>query len=212
MVVKTAFTKVTLLAALLPLGAAGCASWQTAAQPPKLLPALEPYVREVAGELDKVPAERRGVLTAIAGDISAQLAAGKPANLTYICTHNSRRSHMSQVWAQTAAYYYGLNRVTAYSGGTQATACNPRTVTAMRRAGFEIEDATKGDNPLYLVRYSPERPPIRAYSKLYNADSNPSREFIAMMTCSAADKSCPVVQGAIARHAIHYAEIGRAHV
>jgi hypothetical protein len=159
MVVKTAFTKVTLLAALLPLGAAGCASWQTAAQPPKLLPALEPYVREVAGELDKVPAERRGVLTAIAGDISAQLAAGKPANLTYICTHNSRRSHMSQVWAQTAAYYYGLNRVTAYSGGTQATACNCRTVTAMRRAGFDIQDATAGDNPLYLVRYALDRPP-----------------------------------------------------
>ena len=102
---------------------------------------------------------RRGVLTAIAGDISAQLAAGKPANLTYICTHNSRRSHMSQVWAQTAAYYYGLNRVTAYSGGTQATACNCRTVTAMRRAGFDIQDATAGDNPLYLVRYALDRPP-----------------------------------------------------
>jgi hypothetical protein len=26
------------------------------------------------------------------------------------------------------------------------------------------------------------------------------------MTCSVADKSCPVVEGAIARHAIHYAD------
>jgi hypothetical protein len=26
------------------------------------------------------------------------------------------------------------------------------------------------------------------------------------MTCSLADKSCPVVEGAIARHAIHYAD------
>src|SRR5688572_11259878 len=76
----------------------------------------------------------------------------------------------------------------------------------MRRAGFEITDATKGENPVYLVRYAEDRPPIRAYSKLYDADANPSREFIALMTCSSTDKSCPVVKGSIARYAIHYAD------
>ena len=113
---------------------------------------------------------------------------------------------MSQIWANTAAYHYGLDKVSAYSGGTETTACNCRTVTAMRRAGFEITDATTGENPVYLVRYAEDRPPIRAYSKLYNADSNPSRDFIALMTCSSADKSCPVVKGSIARYAIHYAD------
>ena len=76
----------------------------------------------------------------------------------------------------------------------------------MRRAGFDIKDATTGDNPIYLVRYAEDRPPIRAYSKIYNSDANPKRDFIALMTCSVADKSCPVVEGAIARHAIHYAD------
>jgi hypothetical protein len=57
-----------------------------------------------------------------------------------------------------------------------------------------------------LVRYAEDRPPIRAYSKLYNADGNPKRDFIALMTCSVADKTCPIVQGAISRHAIHYAD------
>ncbi len=69
-----------------------------------------------------------------------------------------------------------------------------------------IEDATTGDNPIYVVRYAGDRPPIRAYSKLYNADANPKRDFIALMTCSVADKSCPVVAGAKSRYAIHYAD------
>lgn len=184
----------------------GCSSTRQAQSNEKLLPALRPYVAEVANELDTVPVERKVVLNRIAADITAQLQAGKAANLTFICTHNSRRSHMSQIWAQTAAYYYGLNQVQAYSGGTQVTACNCRTVTAMRRVGFEIADATTGDNPIYLVRYAEDRPVIRAYSKLYNADGNPTQEFIALMTCSAADQSCPQVKGAIARHAIHYVD------
>jgi len=171
-----------------------------------LLPSLHPYVNEVAHELNAVPRERKVVLDDIASGINAQLEAGKPAYLTFICTHNSRRSHMSQIWAQTAAYYYDLNKVSAYSGGTEVTACNCRTITAMRRVGFDIKDATAGDNPVYLVKYAEDRPPIRAYSKLYNADANPKQDFIALMTCSSADKSCPVVKGSVARYAIHYAD------
>ena len=172
----------------------------------QLLPALRPYVKEVATELNKISAERRGVLDEVAATVAARLERGDNADLTFICTHNSRRSHMSQIWLQTAAVYYGLEKVHAWSGGTEVTACNCRTITAMRRVGFNIEDATKGDNPLYLVHYAGDRAPIRAYSKRYDADANPKRDFIALMTCSAADKSCPKVEGAIARYAIHYTD------
>jgi len=196
--------KTIIAIGLIALAGMGCSSTRPAQSNEKLLPALRPYVNEVANDLEAVPAERKVVLGRIAADITTQLQAGKTANLTFICTHNSRRSHMSQIWAQTAAYYYGLNQVQAYSGGTQVTACNCRTVTAMRRVGFDIVDLTTGDNPIYSVRYAEDRPPIRAYSKLYNADGNPTQDFIALMTCSAADKSCPQVKGAIARHAIHY--------
>jgi hypothetical protein len=191
---------------IIALWCAGCSSTRQSPSDVGLLPALLPYVNEVANELDAVPLDRKNVLGTIAGDITSRLKAQKPAYLTFICTHNSRRSHMSQIWAQTAAYHYGLNQVQAFSGGTEVTACNCRTITAMRRVGFDITDATSGDNPLYLVRYAGDRPAIRAYSKLYNADANPKREFIALMTCSSADKSCPVVQGSVARHAIHYAD------
>lgn len=185
---------------------AGCSSTPPSRSSAKLLPPLRPYVNEVAKELHLVSAKRKAVLSEIAASITAQLESGKPGKLTFICTHNSRRSHMSQIWAQTAAYYYGLDKVDAFSGGTEATACNCRTVTAMRRAGFDITDATAGDNPIYLVRYATDRPPIRTYSKIYNTDSNPKRDFIALMTCSAADKTCPVIHGAVARYAIHYAD------
>jgi protein-tyrosine-phosphatase len=184
----------------------GCTGVRSGKPGAHLLPGLQPYAHEVARELDRLSPERRTVLDEIAGTISERLAEGQRADLTFICTHNSRRSHMSQIWAQTAAYYYGLDRVSAFSGGTEATACNCRTVAAMQRVGFEIIDATKGDNPVYLVTYATDRPVMRAYSKLYNADANPRRDFIALMTCSSADKSCPVVEGSIARFAIHYAD------
>ena len=191
---------------LIALCCAGCSCTRQSRSNANLLPTLRPYVNEVANELDRVSPERKIVLNEIAASIATRLEAGKPAQLTFICTHNSRRSHMSQIWAQTAAYYYGLDKVHAFSGGTEATACNCRTVTAMRRAGFDIKDATTGDNPIYLVRYATDRPTIRAYSKIYNSDSNPKRDFIALMTCSVADKTCPVVKGAIGRYAIHYAD------
>lgn len=198
--------KLLLALTVIALTRAGCAFAAESLSTDRLLPALRPYVQEVASELSAVSAERKAVLHEIAATIAAGLQRGDEANVTFICTHNSRRSHMSQIWLQTAATYYGLDKVHAWSGGTDVTACNCRTVTALRRVGFEIKDATQGDNPLYLVRYAEDRPPIRAYSKLYNADPNPQRDFIALMTCSAADKSCPAIEGALARFAIHYAD------
>jgi arsenate reductase len=185
---------------------ASCSTSRPAGSSGQMFAGLRPYVNQVVSELGTIPADRKELLGEIAASISTQLEAGKAAQLTFICTHNSRRSHMSQIWAETAAYYYGLHNIHTFSGGTQATACNCRTIAAMRRVGFEIEDATTGDNPIYLVRYASDRPAIRAYSKLYNADANPKKDFFALMTCSVADKSCPYVAGAIGRFAIHYAD------
>ena len=189
---------------LIALCCLSCSSTRPSRNHANLLPELKPYVNEVANELGTVSAERREVLDEIAKDVAGRLEAGKRADMTFICSQNSRRSHMSQIWAATAAYYYGLDNVHTYSGGTHASACNCRTVAAMRRVGFDIQDATTGENPVYLVRYAADRPVIKAYSKLYNADGNPRRNFIALMTCSVADKSCPVVEGAVSRYPIHY--------
>src|SRR5689334_6057425 len=119
--------------ALIALCCAACSTTRQSRSHSHLLPALRPYVEEVVNELSTISPERKVVLGAIASNIVTQLEDGKPAQLTFICTHNSRRSHMSQIWAQTAAYYYGLDKIYTFSGGTEATACNCRTVAAMRR-------------------------------------------------------------------------------
>ncbi|GAB4408423.1 MAG: protein-tyrosine-phosphatase [Bacteroidia bacterium] len=165
---------------------------------------VQGYAARVIAEFDQIPAERQQALQKIALYIKSQHAAGQPARLTFICTHNSRRSHMAQIWSAAAAVYYGIEGVETYSGGTEATAFNSRAVSALQAAGFVITADEPGDNPVYAVSYAEGRQPLRAYSKKYDAEGNPTANFCAVMTCSEADKNCPTVAGAALRVAIPY--------
>ncbi|WP_373512148.1 protein-tyrosine-phosphatase [Persicitalea sp.] len=127
-------------------------------------------------------------------------------NLTFICTHNSRRSHMGQVWAQVAAHYWEVPEVHCYSGGTEVTACHPNTLDALASAGLVVQKMTEGDNPVYELRYSEAAPPIVAFSKLYNQAPNPTDDFAAIMMCDHAEKNCPYIPGAQCRVAVTYAD------
>src|SRR5262245_42528827 len=115
-----------------------------------LAPKVAENVKSRVAEFDKIPDKRRKLLDQITKYVRDANRDHKPARLVFICTHNSRRSQMSQVWAQTAATYYGVN-VETFSGGTEATAFNPRAVVALKRAGFEIPDAKSDANPHYEV-------------------------------------------------------------
>jgi arsenate reductase (thioredoxin) len=116
--------------------------------------------------------------------------------LNFVCTHNSRRSHISQIWAQAAARYYGIENVETFSGGTEATAFNPRAVTAMQQAGFDISTIKDDNNPVYKVKFSNDAPALTVFSKKYDDDFNPKADFAAIMTCSHADENCPFIPGA----------------
>ncbi len=177
------------------------------AAPSDILETILPKVAQVTAEFDQIPVERQNELKKIALVVRSKVQAGEAAQLTFICTHNSRRSHLSQIWAQTAAAYYGVPGVKTYSGGTEATACNYRTVRALRRAGFSVANSTPGaTNPRYLVQYSENAAPIEAFSKVYSKDGNPTSNYIAVMTCDHADKNCPVVEGCLTRVAIPYVD------
>lgn len=129
-------------------------------------------------------------------------------NLNFICTHNSRRSHMSQLWAQAAAYHFGHNNIKTYSGGTKATAFNPRAVLALQQHGFQIEESgevLEEKNIIYTTSFA-DHPSIQSFSKKYNDSYNPQSQFAAIMVCSNADKSCPLVTGADFRLAIPYVD------
>ena len=169
-----------------------------------LIEPLRASARRAAQDANNVAAERKAVLDRAAQFIRARLDAGKPAQLTFVCTHNSRRSHLAQIWAQTAAAYYGITHVQTASGGTEATACNIRTVRALRRAGFSVADTTGGTNPVYVAQITEAQPGLRLFSKVYDHRDNPQTDFAAMMCCDHADANCPVVQGAATRFPIHY--------
>lgn len=165
-----------------------------------VIKSIESYTKE----FDQIPEERKKALKKLALFVESKVKAGEKAELIFICTHNSRRSHISQIWAQTAAAYYGVPNVIAYSGGTEATAFNPRAVKAMEDAGFKILKTTGGTNPLYEVRFADDAAPIKAFSKKYDDEGNPKSDFGAIMTCSQADQNCPIVTGAALRIAIRY--------
>jgi arsenate reductase len=169
-----------------------------------MYPQLAEFIADRLGEIDHIPADRKASLAGLADFVSRTVASGDPARLTFICTHNSRRSHMSQIWAQTAAAYFGVSSVETYSGGTEATAFNPRAVAALERAGFRVDAVTDSDNPVYEVRFTDQADPMPAFSKVYDRPPNPTSDFAAVMTCSQADAACPLVLGATERIAITY--------
>ena len=171
----------------------------------ELHPKLAEYIASLQDELGTVPEDRRKQLEKLALFIKTKRDSGEAAKITFICTHNSRRSHLSQLWAATAAAHFGLTGVETYSGGTESTAFNPRAVAALQRAGFEISaPPADAENPRYRVTYSPQGPTLEAFSKKYTESPNPTENFAAIMTCSQADKNCPTVDGAALRVPIPY--------
>lgn len=171
---------------------------------PKLYDPLINYVASIITEFDQILKERKEVLKQLSLYVQNKTKAKEPIKLTFICTHNSRRSHISQIWAQTAAYYYGIKGLETYSGGTEATAFNTRAVKAMQKVGFKINKSGDENNPLYKVQFTDEMAAIKAFSKVYDSAGNPTTDFVAIMTCSQADENCPFIPGAAQRIAIPY--------
>jgi len=169
-----------------------------------LLPALQNTVASLISESHQIQPERKELLKQLTEFVQNKIVDRKPIYLNFICTHNSRRSHISQLWAQAAAHYYGIKNVTCLSGGTEATAFNPRAVKAMQDAGFNISIKKDGENPLYEVRFADNALPVLAFSKTYDDPFNHNQDFAAVMTCSHADSNCPMVLGASKRIALTF--------
>ena len=152
-------------------------------------------------EFHLISDSRKEELRALSAFVSSKH--GK-ADLIFICTHNSRRSHLSQIWAQLAANYYGFDEVKSYSGGTEATAFFQSGIDAIKYAGIEVLKLSEGLNPIYAVNYSETAHPIICFSKKYDHSFNPQSGFAAIMTCNNADKNCPFIANSSARIPIKY--------
>ena len=165
---------------------------------------LEDTIKSLVNKFDTISNDRKQILKQLTGFIETKINKNEKIDLIFICTHNSRRSHISQIWAQAAAAYYGIQNVVTYSGGREATAFNPRAVRALEQAGFKITKTSNAENPVYEVSFAENANDIIAFSKRYDSETNPREGFAAIMTCSHADENCPVVFGMEKRISLPY--------
>jgi arsenate reductase len=154
--------------------------------------------------IENITAERKEILQPLIDYIQNKFTNQQEIRLNLICTHNSRRSHLSQVWAQTASAYFNIKNVFCYSGGTEATAMFPMVAKTLEKQGFKIKAISEGSNPVYSIKYAENEHPIICFSKTYDDDFNPVSDFAAIMTCSSADQGCPFIAGAEKRIPITY--------
>lgn len=168
----------------------------------RLYPEIEAVIRSL--DVSKISKERQQVLQLLINFVQGKMNAGQTINLNFICTHNSRRSHLSQVWAQAMAAYFNIKNVFCYSGGTEATALFSVAVETLKNVGFKIMTISEGVNPVYSIKYAENEHSIIGFSKTFDHTFNPKSKFAAVMTCSHADENCPIIIGAEKRIPITY--------
>jgi arsenate reductase len=151
-----------------------------------------------------VSEERKEVLQPLIDYIQNKVNHQEEVRLNFICTHNSRRSHLSQIWAQTMAFHFNIKNVFCYSGGTEATAMFTKVAETLTNQGFQIQQLSNTSNPVYAVKFDTNEAAILCFSKTFDDAFNPSSEFAAIMTCSSADAGCPFIVGAEKRFPIRY--------
>lgn len=159
-----------------------------------MYPALLKTIEQISPQ--SISEVRKAVLQPLISFVQEKLNHSEAININFICTHNSRRSHLSQIWAQVAAAYYKIPNVNCYSGGTEETALFPKVAETLADQGFHIFKIATTPNPVYAIKYSDNAAPIIGFSKKYDSPFNPVSAFAAIMTCSQADGGCPFIAGA----------------
>lgn len=170
---------------------------------PTIYPQLLTNIRALESEYDQITEARKALLRRLGQYVNGP---SSTAALNFICTHNSRRSQFSQIWATVAAHYFSLPKVQAFSGGTEVTAFFPSVGLALEELGFTVSRANTDQNPHYSIRFGSASPPLECYSKTFADPVNPQSDFAAIMTCSEADANCPFVPGAAMRLSLPYVD------
>lgn len=172
-----------------------------------LFPSIQTICHQLAEEFDQITNCRKALLSDLAEYIQSRYHTDKTPQLTVICTHNSRRSHIGQLWLAVGAIYYDLPALRSYSGGTEATALYINAVNALRQVGFAITGNLSHDNPRYMIQWCETMDPQPTFSKKYDqSPPNPANDFGAIMICDSANEACPVVSGADFRLALPFSD------
>lgn len=174
------------------------------AQKANLNPKLLKYCSSIESEFNQITDDRKEYLNELVSYIAEQQKAQKAINLVFVCTSNSRRSHMAQIWSQIASYYYDVNNVSTFSGGTEKTKVNKNALSALEKTGIVLQSIQQSENPIWLASIGAKFTPMVLFSKVYTDSTNPSQNFGAVMVCAEANESCPIVPGADFRLGLPY--------
>src|SRR5690606_24595897 len=119
---------------------------------------IEQVIKELNPET--ISNQRKAVLQPLIDYIQSKVSNHQDIRINFICTHNSRRSHLAQIWAQTLAYHFTIKNLFCYSGGTEATALFPVVVETLQNLGFKIKSISESNNPIYSIKYADNAYPI----------------------------------------------------
>lgn len=155
-------------------------------------------------DINSISNKRKLLLDEFANYLRDKIIADQEIRLNFICTHNSRRSLFSQVWAQVMAHHFGISKLQCYSAGTEATALFPMVVKTLENSGLRIEVLAQSSNPIYSIKYAENAHPIVGFSKTLDDNFNPKSNFLALMTCSQANEDCPFISGAEKRISLNF--------
>lgn len=165
---------------------------------------LQQNIEKLVQEFNTISSDRKTELEKLSAYIQKKYSEQKVPQLIVICTHNSRRSHLGQLWLALAADHYKLPSLNSFSGGTEATHFHPNAVDAIKRIGFQVTMETQTKNPIYNIRWKTDQESYQAFSKKFDEDPNPKQDFAAIMVCSEADEGCPFVPGTDFRIALPF--------
>jgi protein-tyrosine-phosphatase len=147
---------------------------------------------------------RQLILQSISEYLTKKAKSGDEANLMFVCTHNSRRSQLAQVWAILLSEKLNVKNLDFYSAGTETTAFHPNAVGTLQRSGVNIITDEVGANPKYFLNELEGFQNQRFWSKAIGDPSLPKKDFAAIMVCSDADVNCPMVPGAEERFSLTF--------
>jgi protein-tyrosine-phosphatase len=176
-----------------------------------LFPSVRRHADLLTTQFDLIDEGHRAAASELVGWIAKNYQSPKRTPVVVICTGNSRRSILGSAMGNVAAAYYGLPDLRFFSGGTSPSAFNARTIATLKEIGLAVEstgkEARRGksgeENLIYRVQWG-KGLEAQEFSKAYSDDYNPTTGFAAILVCSEADASCPVVRGASKRISAPY--------
>jgi len=171
---------------------------------------IQELIDSLCMSFDLIDEKRKSLLEKCAASITKQIIEKSKSEIIVICTHNSRRSQLAELWISIGAIHFSLPSISSFSGGSESTAFNHRMVNALIDIGLDFGVQKAGENPRYTIPLEAESKAKQCFSKIYSDEFNPQNDFIAILVCHSADEACPTIFGADERYFIPYVDPKRA--